>query len=82
MVQQVVIQKFARMGSWALAGTHYGTLLILSFLLGRYDETLGPDRSFTTSMPKALIYLFLFIYLYQLFLLNARVLLPLFVWTS
>ena len=51
MVQPVVIQKFARMASWASAGTHYGTLPFLSLCLKRYDENLGPDRSFETSMP-------------------------------
>ncbi len=52
MVRPVVIQKFARMASWALAGTHCGTLLILSLCLKRYDENLGgSNRSFKTSMP-------------------------------
>jgi len=58
MVRPVVIQKFARMGSWALAGTRYGTSLILSLFLERYDENLGPDRSFVTSMPKASFFQF------------------------
>jgi hypothetical protein len=58
MVRPVVIQKFARMGSWVLAGTRYGTLAHCWSSSRAYDENLGPDRSFTTSMPKAL---FLFV---------------------